>query len=216
MNFGIIGLDEISGKKKRQEKKKKRQEKREKRGGSRLKKLYLAPARAAFFLLMKINFLQLRKKLREGWKKDKEKIKKEIVRKFGFKESNFLIELNRKENTKLSGYLGADPATAAAVAQATPILVKVASVLSSLGIVAGALREAKNTLTGKDKELANEFESGVEDNVNNISETDRIKGGGQNAEDFSEKPKFASNNLPLFIMLGAGALTTLYFVTKKK
>ena len=68
----------------------------------------------------------------------------------------------------------------------------------------------------KDKELANEFESGVEDNVNNISEADRIKGGGQNAEDFSEKPKFASNNLPLFIMLGAGALTTLYFVTKKK
>ncbi|NBV99963.1 MAG: hypothetical protein EBR67_10770 [Proteobacteria bacterium] len=220
MSFAIIGLDEISGKKdrqmKRDERKKKRKEKREKRGGSILKKFYLAPARAAFFLLMKINFLQLRKKLRAGWKKDKEKIKKQIVRRFGFKESNFLKELNRKENDKLSGYLGVEPASTAAVAQAIPILTAVASVLKNLGIAAGSLTEAKNALTGKDKELANEFESGVENDVNDTPEDDRSKGGGQSADDYKDKPTFGKNNLPLIIGLGVGALAVLYFATKKK
>ncbi|NBV14460.1 MAG: hypothetical protein EBS07_10395 [Sphingobacteriia bacterium] len=247
MELGLIGLDEIAGKKERKEKrakkkeerkekrekkkeqrrdkkadrKEKRKQKREARGGSRFKKFYLAPARAAFFLLMKINFLQLRKKLREAWKKDKAKVQKDVVRKFGFKEANFLRELNRKEDSQLSAFLGTDPATGTAVAQATPIILAVTKLLSALGVAAGALTKAKDSLTGKDKELADEFTEGVSDDIASTPEDQRSEGGGQSAEDYRQKPEIKSDGgmggkLPLYLGIGAAALAVLYFVTKKK
>lgn len=267
MEIGLIGLDEIGNKKKRQEKreerkekkedrkekrqekredrkekrqdrkedrkekkqdrKNKRAEKREKRGGSRAKKFFLAPSRAAFFILMKVNFLQLRKKLREAWKKDKAQVESKIIRKFGFKRENFLKELNRKETEQLSGAFGeAATASAAAVAQSTPILTQVIQVLSALGIAAGALTSARAALKGKDKEMADEFTEGVEDNLNDptIPEGDRTQGGGQSGDDFKEKPEIKeeggsglmSGKMPLILGLGAAALIGLYFFTKKK
>ena len=267
MEIGLIGLDEIGNKKKRQERreerkekkedrkekrqekredrkekrqdrkedrkekkqerKNKRAEKREKRGGSRAKKFFLAPSRAAFFILMKVNFLQLRKKLREAWKKDKGLVESKIIRKFGFKRENFLKELNRKETEQLSGYLG-EPATAsaAAVAQSTPILIHVVQVLSAVGVAAGALTSARAALKGKDKEMADEFTEGVEDNINDIPEGEREQGGGQSGDDFKEKPEIKeeggsgsnlmSGKLPLILGIGAAALLGLYFFTKKK
>jgi hypothetical protein len=275
MEMELIGLDEISGKKERQqkrsekkedrkekkeEKKEKKEEKKEKkkekkedkkekkqekkadkkekkadkkadkkakkdaRGGSRAKKFFLAPARAAFFLLMKVNFLQLRKKLREGWKKDKGKIEKELIQKFGFKRENFLKELNRKESESLSAGFGSDPATATAVAQATPILVTVTKLLTALGVTAGALANAKNSLTGKDKELADEFTDGVEDNLD-LPADEKESGGGQSADDFKEKPDLnqgsgggglMTGKMPLYLGIGAAALAAVYFLTKKK
>lgn len=265
MELGLIGLDEIAGKKERKEKREKRQEerrekkedrkekreekkkerkekredrkekrqdkradrkekrkeKKEARGGSRAKKFFLAPARAAFFLLMKINFLQLRKKLRAAWQKDKAKVQKDIVRKFGFKEDNFLKELNRKEDSQLSAFLGTDPATGTAVAQATPIIVAVTKLLTSLGVAAGALTKAKDSLTGKDKELADEFSEGVSDDIANTPEDQRSEGGGQSPEDYREKPELEGGGgmggkLPLYLGIGAAALAVLYFVSKKK
>lgn len=256
MEIGLIGLDEIGNKKKRQERreerkekredrkekrqekrqdkkedkkkkkeerKNKREEKKQKRGGSRAKKFFLAPARAAFFLLMKINFLKLRTKLREGYKKDKGKIESGIIKKFGFKRENFMRELNRKEDEKLSG-LGV--AAEAAVAQSTPILVQVAQILSQLGIAAGALSSASKALKGKDKEMADEFTQGVEENINDIPESEREQGGGQTADDFKDKPEIKeeggsgsglmSGKLPLILGIGAAALLGLYFFTKKK
>ena len=268
MEMELIGLDEISGKKERQqkraekkedrkekkeEKKEKKEEKKEKkkekkedkkekkqekkkdkkekkdekkkaRGGSRAKKFFLAPARAAFFLLMKVNFLQLRKKLREGWKKDKRKIEEGVIKKFGFKRENFLKELNRKESESLSAGFGSDPATATAVAQATPILVTVTKLLTALGVTAGALANAKNSLTGKDKELADEFTEGVNDNVN-LPSDEKESGGGQSPDDFKEKPEInqggggaglMSGKMPLYLGIGAAAIGLLYFLNKKK
>jgi hypothetical protein len=257
MELELIGLDQLAGKKerqqKREEKKKEKEEKKDekkkekekkkddkkakkdekkrdraikkgKRGGSRAKKFFLAPARAAFFLLMKINFLKLRSKLREGWKKDKSKIEKGVIQKFGFKRENFLKELNRKESESLSSSFGvADPASAAAVAQSTPILIQVASVLSALGISAGAIAAAKNTLTGKDKELADEFTEGVEGD-SNLPPDEKESGGGQSPDDFKEKPEInqgggaglMTGKMPLIIGLGAAALLGLYFLNKKK
>jgi len=275
MEMELIGLDEISGKKERQQKREERKEKREEkkedrkekkeekkkekekkkderkdkrenrsnqrkekrdnrkkdreekkkgRGGSRAKKFFLAPARAAFFLLMKVNFLQLRKKLREGWKKDKGKIEKELIQKFGFKRENFLKELNRKESESLSAGFGSDPATATAVAQATPILVTVTKLLTALGITAGALANAKNSLTGKDKELAEEFTEGVEEDTN-LPADEKESGGGQSPDDFKEKPDLnqgsgegglMTGKMPLYLGIGVAALAALYFLTKKK
>jgi hypothetical protein len=264
MELELIGLDQLAGKKERQQKRdekkkekeerkedkkeKKEEKKKEKekkkddkkakkdekkkdraikkanRGGSRAKKFFLAPARAAFFLLMKVNFLQLRKKLREGWKKDKGKIEKEIIQKFGFKRENFLKELNRKESESLSAGFGSDPATATAVAQATPILVTVTKLLTALGITAGALANAKNSLTGKDKELADEFTEGVEAD-SNLPADEKESGGGQSPDDFKEKPELnqggggaglMSGKMPLYLGIGAAAIAAVYFLTKKK
>lgn len=263
MELELIGLDQLAGKKNKEEKKKKKEEKKQDkkekkeekkekkkekkedkkekkeekkkdkkekkdekkkaRGGSRAKKFFLAPARAAFFLLMKVNFLQLRKKLREGWKKDKGKIEKELIQKFGFKRENFLKELNRKESESLSAGFGSDPATATAVAQATPILVTVTKLLTALGITAGALANAKNTLTGKDKELADEFTEGVNEDVS-LPADEKESGGGQSPDDFKEKPELnqgggaglMTGKMPLIIGLGAAGLIALYFLNKKK
>jgi hypothetical protein len=209
---------------KRDNKKNERKEKKKARGGSRAKKFFLAPARAAFFLLMKVNFLQLRKKLREGWKKDKRKIEEGVIQKFGFKRENFLKELNRKESESLSAGFGSDPATATAVAQATPILVTVTKLLTALGVTAGALANAKNSLTGKDKELADEFTEGVEADTN-LPPDEKESGGGQSPDDFKEKPDLnqgsgggglMAGKMPLYLGIGAAAIAAVYFLTKKK
>jgi hypothetical protein len=205
---------------KKADKKADKKEKKDARGGSRAKKFFLAPARAAFFLLMKVNFLQLRKKLREGWKKDKRKIEEGLIKKFGFKRENFLKELNRKESESLSAGFGSDPATATAVAQATPILVTVTKLLTALGITAGALTNAKNALTGKDKELADEFTEGVEADTN-LPPDEKESGGGQSADDFREKPDLTQGSgltgkMPLYLGIGAAAIAAVYFLTKKK
>lgn len=208
----------------KEKKKNERKEKKKARGGSRAKKFFLAPARAAFFLLMKVNFLQLRKKLREGWKKDKRKIEEGVIQKFGFKRENFLKELNRKESESLSAGFGSDPATATAVAQATPILVTVTKLLTALGVTAGALANAKNSLTGKDKELADEFTEGVEAD-SNLPADEKESGGGQSPDDFKEKPDLnqgsgggglMTGKMPLYLGIGAAALAAVYFLTKKK
>jgi hypothetical protein len=205
---------------KRQDKKTARKDKKEARGGSRAKKLFLAPARAAFFLLMKINFLQLRTKLREGWKKDKNAITKGVINKFGFKRENFLKELNRKESESLSISLGADPATATAAAQATPIIVQVISVLKAVGVAAGALSAVKASLGPKELAIADEFTAGIEDNIADIPENERSGGGGQSADDFKQNPDLedstGGSKLPLLLGIGAAVAVGIYFLTKKK
>jgi hypothetical protein len=176
---------------------------------------------------MKINFLQLRKKLREAWIKDKAKVEKDIIRKFGFKKENFLKELNRKESSQLSA-LGADPATGTAVAQATPIITKVIALLKSLGVAAGAIATAKNALSPKEKELADEYSEGVEDNIAEIPEDERSEGGGQDADDYRENPTINEApdsgdsgsgfklSTPVIIGIVAIAGAIFYFTTKKK
>jgi hypothetical protein len=210
---------------KKQEKKDKKKDKKEARGGSRAKKILLAPSRAAFFLLMKINFLQLRTKLREAWVKDKGKVEKGVVNKFGFKRENFLKELNRKESSQLSA-LGVDPATGTAVAQATPIITQVIAVLKSVGVAAGAIATAKNALSPKDRQLAEEYESGVEDNLADIPENERTQGGGQTADDYRENPTIREMpsdgssgfklSTPVIIAAAVAAAAALFYFSKKK
>jgi hypothetical protein len=210
---------------KKSAKKDNRAKKKEARGGSRAKKILLAPSRAAFFLLMKINFLQLRTKLREAWVKDKAKVEKGVVNKFGFKRENFLKELNRKESSQLSA-LGVDPATGTAVAQATPIITQVIAVLKSIGVAAGAIATAKSALSPKDRQLADEYESGVEDNLADIPENERTQGGGQTADDYRENPTIKEMpsdgssgfklSTPVIIAAAAAAAAALFYFSRKK
>jgi hypothetical protein len=136
---GFLGMDEIGrrkGKKDRSGKKaarkSKRAAKKDKRGGSVAKKITLAPVRLALFALMKVNALKIRTKLRQAWKKDKNAVNTKLVKRFGFKLDNFLRELNRKENERLSG--AEFGSIEAAIATATPALVAVAALLKQLGI----------------------------------------------------------------------------------
>jgi hypothetical protein len=136
---GFLGMDEIGrrkGKKdragKKAARKSKRAAKKDKRGGSVAKKITLAPVRLALFALMKVNALKIRTKLRQAWKKDKNAVNTKLVKKFGFKLDNFLRELNRKENEKLSG--AEFGSIEAAIATATPALIAVAALLKQLGI----------------------------------------------------------------------------------
>lgn len=135
---GFLGMDEIGRRKKDKSGKKaarkaKRKQRKEKRGGSIAKKITLAPVRLALFAMMKVNALKIRTKLRQAWKKDRNAVNTKLVKRFGFKLDNFLKELNRKENEKLSG-AEFGVAIETAIATATPALVAIAALLKQLGI----------------------------------------------------------------------------------
>ena len=153
LGYFYLGLDEIGGrgkakrqakrtarKQKRTAKKQVRQTKRaakkEKRGGGIVKKIAAAPMRAAFLLLLKVNALKLRTRLRQAWIKDRSAVINKVVKRFGFNQAAFLKELNRKERQQLSGaefgFTGAE--VAAALAAAAPIIAASAAVLRSLGL----------------------------------------------------------------------------------
>ena len=157
LGYNYLGLDEIGGRRKdkrqakRAARKQKRKDRRDKRGGSIVKKIALAPARAAFLLLLKTNALKLRTRLRQAWVKDKNAVITKLVKRFGFKQENFLKELNRKESQQLSGALG-EPAVATALATAAPIIAAVAQILRSLGIKSNDLEKTArdNGATGEE------------------------------------------------------------------
>jgi hypothetical protein len=160
---GFLGMDEIGrrkGKKdragKKAARKSKRAAKKDKRGGSVAKKITLAPVRLALFALMKVNALKIRTKLRQAWKKDKNAVNAKLVKKFGFKLDNFLRELNRKENERLSG--AEFGSIEAAIATATPALIAVAALLKQLGINPESLGK-KGAGGGSSTETGEEVES---------------------------------------------------------
>ena len=135
LGLDFLGLDELGarGKARRAARKAKRKTKRSTRGGSILKKITASPVRGAFLLLMKLNALKIRTKLRQAWIKDKAAVEAKIIKRFGFNRAKFLVELNRKENEKLSGF-GEPVSISAAIAAATPVIAATLSLLKSLKV----------------------------------------------------------------------------------
>ena len=213
--MSLIGLDEIgSRKQKRKEKrasnKEKRKKKREERGGSRLKKIALAPTRLAFFLLLKMNVFKLRTRLREAWKGGKKAdIERKVIKRFGFKKSNFLRELNRKESEILSGSLG--EVTAAAIAKA---IIDAAPVIGAVGTISSALAlTIKNTKSALSPAQQQQFD---ENAGADIPEPTAPPGGGSgdgSGDGDGETP--ATGKINPLILLGGGALI-VFLLTKKK
>lgn len=204
--MSLIGLDEIGNRKeKRKANKEKRKKKREDRGGSRFKKIALAPTRAAFFLLMKTNFMGIRKKLREAWQSGKKaEIERKLIKRFGFKRENFMRELNRKEKTQLSGSLGS---LETALATAAPIVAAAGTISTGLLVI---VNNAKSALSPAQKK---EFD---ENAGADIPEPTAPPGGGSGDGDGDgdgETP--ATGKINPLILLGGGALI-VFLLTKKK
>jgi hypothetical protein len=207
-SMSLLGLDEIGSrkedrKKKRAENKEKRKKKREDRGGSRLKKVALFPARNAFLLLMKTNFMGIRKKLREAWQKGKkDDINRKLIKRFGFKRENFLRELNRKESTQLSGALGS---LETALATAAPIVAAAGTISTGLLVI------VKNTKSALSPAQREEFDNNA--NAEIPSPESEPSGTESKAESQTESGTTGKIN-PLILLGGAGLIILL--LTKKK
>jgi len=202
--MSLIGLDEIGNRKeKRKANKEKRKKKREDRGGSRLKKIALAPARNAFLLLLKTNFLGFRKKLRNAWQKGKkEDIERKLIKRFGFKRENFLRELNRKEQEKLSGALGS---LEVALATAAPIVAAAATMSTDLKKV---VDNAKSALSPAQRQEFNE-------NAEGEIPSPTAPGGSGSGESESDGDTPSTSKINPLLLLGGGALL-VFILTKKK
>jgi len=177
-----LGLDEIGNKAKRQAKRGAKKQKRATkkagkpqrkaaqkakktaRGGSRLKKVALAPARAAFTTLLRLNLLKTASKIAAGYKRNPAAVKAFAAR-FGFKWENFATAVSKGSKTQISG-LG-EPVTAGAVlTAAAPIIAALPVLLKTLGVkmdkqTADATRTAQqatqdNVNTAEDAEARDE------------------------------------------------------------
>jgi hypothetical protein len=206
--MSLLGLDEIGSrkenrKKKRAENKEKRKKKRDDRGGSRLKKVALFPARNAFLLLMKTNFMGIRKKLREAWQKGKkDDINKKLIKRFGFKRENFLRELNRKESTQLSGALGS---LETALATAAPIVAAAGTISTGLLVI------VKNTKSALSPAQREEFDN----NANAEIPSPESEPSGQGTEKGEKEESTSPMKINPLLLLGGAGIVVLLLMKKK-
>jgi hypothetical protein len=121
---------------KRARRKENRVVKREARGGSRFKKIALAPARTAFLGALKINFLNIAKKLAAGYQRNPEAVKKFAAR-FGFKWSNFATAINQGAKSQISGNAALGVAAEAVIATMLPIIIALPALFKLLGVGKG-------------------------------------------------------------------------------
>jgi hypothetical protein len=184
-------------------------------------KIALAPARGSFLLLVGLNFMGLATKLDAAFKNRADATQNfwknlggnpnELLRKTqqGAKKKRLL-----GEDTQFisEGQIG-DPATASAVAvtTATPILVKVAQFLKTIGVDADQVLEV-----GK-RVLANQVKNVVEKNLENQERLDQAAADEvdqivNNATSVDANGKPVVNYLPFII----GGVLVLYFITRKK
>ena len=184
-------------------------------------KIALAPARGSFLLLVGLNFMGLATKLDAAFKNKADATQNfwknlggnpnELLRKTqqGAKKKRLL-----GEDTQFisEGQIG-DPATASAVAvtTATPILVKVAQFLKTIGV------DAEQVLEVGKRVLATQVKNVVEKNLENQErldqaaedEVDKIV---NNATSVDANGKPVTNYLPFIV----GGALVLYFITRKK
>jgi predicted transcriptional regulator len=180
-------------------------------------KVALAPARGAFLLLVGLNFTGLATKLKQAFVNNKNKVN-DFWNNLGGNTNELLrkVEQGALKNRLLGedvyfpseGQIGVvEAATAVTVTAATPILVKVAQFLTSLGIDAKELGESAKQILAKQvqnvvdkaqkkqKEEAQDFNRNVETIVES-----------------AETPATKTNYLPYLI--GGGLV--IYLISKKK
>jgi len=114
----------------------KRQEKRAARGGSVVKKIALAPVRAAFDGLLLVNFRDLANRLSIAIEKNPVAVQK-FAAKFGYKYPFLVSQINKGKNKKpLFGKVSGVgfTVTSAAIVAAAPAVLAVVTLLKGLGI----------------------------------------------------------------------------------
>jgi hypothetical protein len=181
-------------------------------------KVALAPARGAFLLLVGLNFTGLATKLKQAFVNNKNKVN-DFWNNLGGNTNELLrkVEQGALKNRLLGedvffpseGQIGVvEAATAVTVTAATPILVKVAQFLASLGIDAKELGDSAKQILAKqvqnivDKQQDKQKKEKQEFN-NNV----------EKIVDSAEAPAAKNKNLALYIIGGGLAI---YFMTKNK
>ena len=151
---------------KREVKKEKRQEKKEARGGSRVKKIALAPVRGAFSSLLLVNGRGLASRLSKAITVNEAEVKK-MAAKLGYKYDKFknqILKGAKKKpllGSKIHGVVHQVDGigvvvTAAAIAAAAPAILLAVQVLKKLGIGGEGSESDSSSL----KEAATNLESG--------------------------------------------------------
>jgi hypothetical protein len=180
-------------------------------------KIALAPARGAFLLLVGLNFTGLATKLKQAFVNNKNKVN-DFWNNLGGNTNELLrkVEQGALKNRLLGedvyfpseGQIGVvEAATAVTVTAATPILVKVAQFLTSLGIDAKELGESAKQI------LAKQIQN-VLDKQQEIQKTE-AQDFNRNVEaivESAEAPAAKTNYLPYLI--GGGLV--IYLISKKK
>ena len=184
-------------------------------------KIALAPARGSFLLLVGLNFMGLATKLDAAFK-NRADATQNFWKNLGGNPNELLRKTQQGANKKWllgedtqfisEGQIG-DPATASAVAvtTATPILVKVAQFLKTIGV------DAEQVLEVGKRVLATQVKNVVEKNLENQErldqaaedEVDKIV---NNATSVDANGKPVVNYLPFIV----GGALVLYFITRKK
>jgi hypothetical protein len=181
-------------------------------------KVALAPARGAFLLLVGLNFTGLATKLKQAFVNNKNKVN-DFWNNLGGNTNELLrkVEQGALKNRLLGddvffpseGQIGVvETATAVTVTAATPILVKVAQFLASLGIDAKELGDSAKQILAKqvqnivDKQQDKQKEEQQEFN-NNV----------EKIVDSAEAPAAAKKNY-LPYLIGGGLV--IYLISKKK
>jgi hypothetical protein len=177
-------------------------------------KISLAPARGAFLLLVGLNFIGLATKLKKAFVDNKQKTN-DFWNNLGGNTNELLrkVEQGALKNRLLGddvfmpseGQIGEVATTAVAVTAATPILIKVAQFLASIGIDAKEIGEsAKQILSKQIQNIADK--QADEQQAKNQSFNQQV----EKIVDQSEVEK-KSNLLPYLI--GGGLL--IFFIAKK-
>jgi len=181
-------------------------------------KVALAPARGAFLLLVGLNFTGLATKLKQAFVNNKNKVN-DFWNNLGGNTNELLrkVEQGAVKRRLLGmdvyfpseGQIGVvEAATAVTVTAATPILVKVAQFLASLGIDAKELGDSAKQILAK--QVQNIVDKQQEKQK---SEAQDFNKSVETIVDSAEMPsKTKMNYLPYLI--GGGLV--IYFITKKK
>lgn len=191
-----------------------------KKGGKVVLKVGAAPSRNAFLLLVKLNVFGLATKLQKALAKDADKVNR-FWSSAGGNTNTLLkqIQQGAKKKRILGSVAIGEPATAAAVAAATPLLVKIATLLKSIGIDPQdikkiALDKAKDIAQNQLEKIANKGEAieQIEDTrLEQIDEEIGIKQPGSTAKEAGAGMDM-KKVLPIALAAGVG----IYLLTRKK
>ena len=174
-----------------------------------------APVRNSFLLLVKVNFKNLAGKLKRVYDTNPDKLKT-FWSGFSGQWDSLVKAINTGYNKKALGYLGVANPVAVAVTTASPILVKLAKFLKSIGIDPETIQElaqeklnqvAQNVVSKVRKE-AKEIE--VEEKQE-VAQTDKEL----STEDSGSESGGSGLSKNTMLLIGAGAVG-LFLLTRKK
>lgn len=225
--YAEIGKKSPAKKAAKKEKKAAKKAARKEKKGSLVAKIAVAPARAAFLVLVKLNFLKLKDKLKAANKKNPGGLEK-FWTKFGGKKSGLTAVLNGIDDIDASVYglgaIGVLPAAAAALATATPVLIAVKKFLGEMGLfqpkeaedMDSSIQAGKGDLMSDpdiDKDFANKE---IDNNKVAVVRNNEQPGTDPGTDPAADEPGGFSLKDPKVLMIGGGLAVAAFLLMKKK